>query len=268
MARTVETHYDNLRVLRDAPVDVIKASYRLLAQRYHPDRNPEPDAMLKMQLINKAWDVLSDPERRAKHDSWIENQERRAAVRPAPAAAPEPDNWLVKHAIRVAAMAAVALAVLFGLAYLMNRSAPEDEDLAATVAEQPAPAERLPHGYLTSDNWDMSKGPVSFEIDNSAGGKDAEVRMYRNGREAERMFVHGGRRFVLENMVFGTYTIKYRIVADGKARVFQARQVFPLIQTPDEARDKRYNKFNKIRVTIFNLADSHADATEVSPDQF
>lgn len=68
------THYDNLKVARDAPPEVIKAAYRALAQRYHPDVNPSSDAARVMKLINEAWEVLSDPAARRRHDEWIEDQ--------------------------------------------------------------------------------------------------------------------------------------------------------------------------------------------------
>ena len=35
----VRTHYDNLKVARNAPPEVIRAAYKALAQKYHPDRN-------------------------------------------------------------------------------------------------------------------------------------------------------------------------------------------------------------------------------------
>lgn len=73
------THYDNLNVARTADIAVIKAAYKALAQKYHPDRNPDnPNAERIMQIINKAYEVLSDPIKRAEHDRWIDEQERRA----------------------------------------------------------------------------------------------------------------------------------------------------------------------------------------------
>ncbi|UUZ55717.1 J domain-containing protein [Massilia sp. H-1] len=80
MAHSIETHYDILKVMRNAPVDVIKASYRVMSQKYHPDRNRDPGALDLMQRINQAWDVLRDPERRATHDRWIATQERKLAT--------------------------------------------------------------------------------------------------------------------------------------------------------------------------------------------
>jgi len=76
----MRTHYDNLKVSTDAPFEVIQAAYRSLAKKYHPDRNADnPDAARIMLLINTAYDVLSDPVKRAEHDAWIgkENWKRK-----------------------------------------------------------------------------------------------------------------------------------------------------------------------------------------------
>lgn len=74
--RKVRTHYDNLKVARDAPPEVIRAAYKSLAQKYHPDRNPGNERAARiMKLVNTSYEVLSDPEQRARHDKWIAEQE-------------------------------------------------------------------------------------------------------------------------------------------------------------------------------------------------
>ena len=66
------THYDNLKVSRDAPIEVIQAAYRSLARKHHPDRaGGTPEAEKVMKIINASYEVLSDPVRRAEHDRWI-----------------------------------------------------------------------------------------------------------------------------------------------------------------------------------------------------
>ena len=81
MAR-LHTHYENLKVARNAPTEVVRAAYRVLAQKYHPDVNQSADAARVMQLLNEAWAVLSDPKRRAEHDAQIANDESQAETRP------------------------------------------------------------------------------------------------------------------------------------------------------------------------------------------
>jgi curved DNA-binding protein CbpA len=83
----IVTHYDTLKVMRTAEVDVIKAAYKALAQKYHPDRNlNNPEAVLMMQLINVAYNTLTNPQKRAEHDAWIAHQEPKKAPPAAPAA--------------------------------------------------------------------------------------------------------------------------------------------------------------------------------------
>lgn len=81
----IHTHYDNLKVTRNAPPEVIRAAYKILTQKYHPDRHPgSADAERVMALINVSYQVLSDPVQRADHDRWIAQQEQSAAPPPAP----------------------------------------------------------------------------------------------------------------------------------------------------------------------------------------
>jgi hypothetical protein len=71
----IHTHYDNLKVTRNAPPEVIRAAYKTLTQKYHPDKHPgNADAERVMSLINISYQVLSDPAQRAEHDRWIDRQ--------------------------------------------------------------------------------------------------------------------------------------------------------------------------------------------------
>lgn len=72
----VRTHYDNLKVSRNAPIEVIRAAYKALSAKYHPDHNPgSQQAVRAMKIINAAYEVLSDPMRRREHDEWIASME-------------------------------------------------------------------------------------------------------------------------------------------------------------------------------------------------
>lgn len=89
MAETMPTYYDVLQVERDASAERVRATYRKLAQKYHPDKMPgNPNAARAMAAINAAYDVLSDPHRRAEHDVWIRRAERMARPLPATPAVP------------------------------------------------------------------------------------------------------------------------------------------------------------------------------------
>jgi hypothetical protein len=64
-------HYDILQIKPDASADEIQHAYRKLAMRYHPDRNPAPDAAAKMADINEAYEVLQNPIQRGNAEAPI-----------------------------------------------------------------------------------------------------------------------------------------------------------------------------------------------------
>jgi len=63
-------------VSRMAPQEVIRAAYKALSQKYHPDKNPGDEKAAKiMAIVNSAYGTLSDPLRRKEHDEWIAAEE-------------------------------------------------------------------------------------------------------------------------------------------------------------------------------------------------
>ncbi|KAH6873175.1 hypothetical protein BKA58DRAFT_439246 [Alternaria rosae] len=95
MAPSAPTHeyYVTLEVLPTAPHDVIKASYRRLARIHHPDKNIGCRlATAKTQLINAAWEVLSDEAKRSEYDRTRPQQKASSSSSrpgPPPAATPQ-----------------------------------------------------------------------------------------------------------------------------------------------------------------------------------
>jgi soluble lytic murein transglycosylase-like protein len=140
-------HYDRLGVSRDAPAEVIRAAYKAQAQKNHPDRNLDnPDATNIMQEINRAHDVLSDPDKRAEYDAWLARQEqpplqqppqpqqqapRQPGYRHNPAATPPEKR---KGFLLVQAVAALAAVFLFYIFYSQGHVAPPP--LPATAPRQ------------------------------------------------------------------------------------------------------------------------------------
>lgn len=67
-------HYEALQVRRDAEPEVIEKAYKALCLKYHPDRSPEhlrQRNTRRMQRINEAYRVLSDPALRARYDASL-----------------------------------------------------------------------------------------------------------------------------------------------------------------------------------------------------
>jgi curved DNA-binding protein len=62
--------YEVLGVPRTASGDEIQKAYRKLARTYHPDINKDPGAEERFKEISEAYDVLSDPDTRARYDSF------------------------------------------------------------------------------------------------------------------------------------------------------------------------------------------------------
>lgn len=95
-----KTHYDNLKVPRNATDKLIKASYKALMQKYHPDKyagSPQ-EALRITKILNRSYHVLINPAKRAKHDQWIDTFEARTgskyqqASTEKPMAGQSPDN--------------------------------------------------------------------------------------------------------------------------------------------------------------------------------
>jgi molecular chaperone DnaJ len=64
-------YYEVLGVSRDADEREIKAAFRKLAKKYHPDLNPDDkEAEAKFKEVNEAYEVLSDPAKKAKYDQF------------------------------------------------------------------------------------------------------------------------------------------------------------------------------------------------------
>ncbi len=83
------TYYEVLHVSRDAPVEIIRGSYRSLMQQHHPDLGGDTATAA---LINEAYAVLSDAERRAAYDARLDLMDRIARGIPDN---PQDESWAV-----------------------------------------------------------------------------------------------------------------------------------------------------------------------------
>lgn len=66
-------YYQTLGVAKGASADEIKKAYRKLALQYHPDRNKGKEAEEKFKEVTKAYEVLSDPQKKQTYDQYGHN---------------------------------------------------------------------------------------------------------------------------------------------------------------------------------------------------
>jgi DnaJ-class molecular chaperone len=71
-----DDHYATLGVARDADFIAIRAAYRALAKRYHPDATKEPKeaAEAHFRKIHEAYETLSDAQRRAAYNFYLDQR--------------------------------------------------------------------------------------------------------------------------------------------------------------------------------------------------
>ncbi len=70
MADQKKDYYEVLGIDKTASADDIKHAYRTLAKKYHPDLNHDPDAPEKFKEVQEAYEVLSDPKKKAMYDQY------------------------------------------------------------------------------------------------------------------------------------------------------------------------------------------------------
>jgi hypothetical protein len=153
MAASTPTYYDVLQVERDASPERVRAAYRRLAQKYHPDKMPDnANACRAMAAINAAYEVLSDPHRRAEHDLWLRRMERAPqARRPA---RPEPRTlahllrwndtwpWYLLFGTMAVAFGTIGTAVYMAAMPARATAAPVAPPCAVATAAKPSPCVR------------------------------------------------------------------------------------------------------------------------------
>jgi len=70
----LENLYNVLGVSPTASGDEIRKAYRSLAMRHHPDRNTHPGAASRFNAIKMAYELLSDPKKRAEYNQGLNNR--------------------------------------------------------------------------------------------------------------------------------------------------------------------------------------------------
>jgi len=84
MSLKFQDYYETLGVARAASADDIQRAYRKLARKYHPDINKEKGAEDRFKQLGEAYEVLKDPEKRARYDQLGANYKAGQEFRPPP----------------------------------------------------------------------------------------------------------------------------------------------------------------------------------------
>ncbi|WP_332879232.1 J domain-containing protein [Massilia sp. S19_KUP03_FR1] len=170
----IHTHYDNLKVARMAPQEVIRAAYKALSQKYHPDKNPGDEKAARiMAIVNTAYTALNDPVRRKEHDEWIAaeewevawlestHQEEGARNRANGVPDGHGGEGAGKRALRrylaLLAAAGVGAAVALGMAFPNDLLPMLGLAPASVVRTAPAPLPRAAPARALDDNWSSAR---------------------------------------------------------------------------------------------------------------
>ena len=171
-------YYEVLQISSNAEPDTIHRVYRLLAQRFHPD-NAETGNDVQFRLLNEAYQVLSEPERRAKYDvlHTSQRQERWRLV----SSSTKPENdFEAEHIVRL-----TVLEVL----YTRRRLEPDSPSLSPLDLEQLTGRARE---HLQFTFWFLAQKKYVLRTDNSmltitAEGAEYLEQNYREDLQRRRL---------------------------------------------------------------------------------
>lgn len=119
-------------------------------------------------------------------------------------------------------------------------------------------------GYLKGTKQIAQGGLSTFKVDNTKGGGDAVVRLYRGGKKpsARSMFVKNGESFTAGAVAPGAYRLRYRYI--GSVDTFEAEETFTLAETPTE----NGTRFSTVTVTLYKVANGNLSVKKVDASEF
>ena len=145
-------HYEFLQISRNADPDTIHRVHRFLAARFHPD-NPETGDSEKFLRLQEAWNVLSDPKRRAEYDATYGNEPPQ----------PVPLSTSVDFMDDIEGEMNRRLAVL-ALLYIQRRTNPYKPEVSLAAVEK---CMGFPRDYLQFTTWYLQSKKYIARADNS-----------------------------------------------------------------------------------------------------
>lgn len=282
----IHTHYDNLKVAHNAPPEVIRAAYRTLSQKFHPDRNPgNPESTRIMGIINASYEVLSDPAKRREHDLWIAKQKQTNHASPRTTPSAQPATISAAHNLGGNALAHVLRNWLIYLisgfviwALVTDHSSPPPPGPKPYQSSPPPKAAYIrpavaPNGkpwpqsaaYVDGYQQLHRDGLSSVTIDNSRNDSDVFVKLVSlEGAQAypvRQFFIPAHGSFSIKKVKAGAYDIRYRDLGDGG---LSRSEAFELSETPT------YNgtQFSNITMTLYKVQHGNMQTHRLSETEF
>lgn len=293
----LHTHYDNLQVTRIATSEVIRAAYKTLTQKYHPDRHHgNANADRVMALINESYQVLSDPVKRAAHDQWIEQQEQLAKMisqHPAnsstqpqyeqssapissQAAANHSKGRLISHLLKNWVLYGfLGLFIWAWTAETLKKPSvgpkpytttpsvlPEIERPIAAPNGQPWPLEA---GYVKGYKQLLTNGLSTVTVDNSQNDSDVFVKLVSlDGAQAypvRQFYIPALGSFTLKKITAGRYDVRYRDLSSGG---LSRSEAVTLIELHSDAGVQ----FSNMTMTLYKVKNGNMQTFGLSEAEF
>ncbi len=265
---------------RHAPPEVVRAAYKALSQKFHPDRNPETraEATRIMAAINASYEILSDPGKREAHDRWIEEKEREANQADSADAAPPPVIAPAARPIGSLGYSILVATVLFIMGFAVwieGAKKPTPPPVKARSSETPAEigysrAAMAPNGqpwptsagYLDGCPRLRTNGRSSVTIDNTSNDADVHVKLVSlddpKNLIAREFFIPAYSKFTLHRVEAGLYDVRYRDLSSGAT---WRSEEFDLQETTTETGVQ----FSNLTMTLYKVADGNMQ-TYVLPE--
>jgi DnaJ domain len=286
----IHTHYDNLKVARNAPPQVIRAAYRTLAQHFHPDRNPgNAEAARIMAIINTSYDVLSDPAKRREHDLSVQQRElmvaQAAILNSQPLQAPTQQSLppsvgaigVATHVFRYWILYGVA--GLFVWLWAMDKPSaplPELKPYQANPSSAP-PAYIKPSTAPNGEAWPTAadyvkgyprlhtNGLSTVTVDNSKNNSEVFVKLVSlDNPEAypvRQFYIPALRSITISKVTAGSYDIRYRDLSNGG---LSRSAEFNLEEIPTHSG----TQFSNITMTLYKVQNGNMKTYGLSETEF
>lgn len=296
--KKVRTHYDNLKVARNAPPEVIRAAYRSLSLKYHPDKNPsDPEATRISMIINASYAVLSDEAKRKEHDKWIEQQEglnftQTDPIQSTATSRKRSQNSKKPFFVKIINVSGVILIhlVRFFWLYVIGGiivyfsffedsappSGPKPYTKSPTEAVSPPKytrSEFSPNGevwpssssYISGYPKLHTNGLSEVTVDNTRNDSDVFVKLVSlDGAKAypiRQFYINSHGKFTLKNIDAGRYDIRYRDLESG---YLSRSESFTL----EEKETYDGIQYSDLTMTLYKVQNGNMETYRLAEDEF